>query len=356
MVDAESPSTSSAARYLQGARYHFPARIICRLVAALLLGACVVQPVLLASRAGASSLTDSLQAEAAQLSQQLVQEQLQVNTLEHQYELDSITIYQDAAAIAVVRHQIDNDQLRVHTDRVRLSEEAVSAYVNAGSSALNPTLSLFETNRQALGSRSEYENVAIGNTTVTLAALHTDQVRLDQAEAELTIRAGQDRAAQAAAASDLGRAQQVTAQLSSQQAMVNGQLAEAIAAERALEAAAAAATRQAAAAAATRQAEAASVGTPAPAVALSDPPLPPFLQCALQVESSGNYQAVSPNGQYMGGFQFLQSTWNLAAQLAGLPQLIGVPPNQASKAEQDTLAVALYNAEGERPWLGDCGS
>jgi hypothetical protein len=58
----------------------------------------------------------------------------------------------------------------------------------------------------------------------------------------------------------------------------------------------------------------------------------------------------------MGGFQFQQSTWNLAAQLAGLPQLIGVPPNQASKAEQDTLAVALYNAEGERPWLGDCGS
>jgi hypothetical protein len=78
------------------------------------------------------------------------------------------------------------------------------------------------------------------------------------------------------------------------------------------------------------------------------------LQCVLQAESGGNYSVVSPNGQYMGGFQFSQATWNEAAQLAGLPGLVGVPPNLASKADQDTLAVALYAADGEAPWYDSC--
>ena len=77
----------------------------------------------------------------------------------------------------------------------------------------------------------------------------------------------------------------------------------------------------------------------------------------VQAESGGNYGAVSPNGLYMGAFQFSQSTWNLAAQAAGLPSLVGVRPNLATKAEQDTVAVALYALDGEQPWLGDrCSS
>jgi hypothetical protein len=77
----------------------------------------------------------------------------------------------------------------------------------------------------------------------------------------------------------------------------------------------------------------------------------------VQAESGGNYQAVSPNGLYRGAFQFSQATWNFAAQAADRPDLIGVPPNEASKADQDTLAVALYALDGERPWLGDrCSS
>jgi len=62
---------------------------------------------------------------------------------------------------------------------------------------------------------------------------------------------------------------------------------------------------------------------------------------------------VSPNGLYMGAFQFSQPTWNYAARGAGRPDLVGIPPNKASKADQDTLAVALYALDGERPWLGD---
>jgi hypothetical protein len=89
---------------------------------------------------------------------------------------------------------------------------------------------------------------------------------------------------------------------------------------------------------------------------VTDPTLPPFLVCVRQKESGGDYQAVSPDGLYMGAFQFAQGTWNEAAQLAGLPQLMGVPPNDASVADQDTLAIALYNADGGQPWTGDCGA
>ena len=46
---------------------------------------------------------------------------------------------------------------------------------------------------------------------------------------------------------------------------------------------------------------------------LSDPALNPFLTCVIQAESGGNYGIVSPNGLYMGAFQFSQPTWNSAA-------------------------------------------
>ncbi len=74
----------------------------------------------------------------------------------------------------------------------------------------------------------------------------------------------------------------------------------------------------------------------------------------MQAESGGNYGAVSPGGTYMGGFQFSQATWNEAAQLAGMPQLINVPPNEATPAEQDDLAIALYEADGGQSWNDSC--
>jgi hypothetical protein len=73
----------------------------------------------------------------------------------------------------------------------------------------------------------------------------------------------------------------------------------------------------------------------------------------VQAESGGNYGAVSPSGTYMGAFQFSQPTWNFAARAAGLSYLVGLPPNRATKAEQDTVAVALFALDGQQPWLGD---
>jgi hypothetical protein len=94
---------------------------------------------------------------------------------------------------------------------------------------------------------------------------------------------------------------------------------------------------------------------PAAGAGLPDPALNAFLQCVIQRESGGDYGIDTGNGYY-GAFQFSQSTWNIAAQDAGLSYLVGVVPSSATKAEQDTVAVALYALDGGRPWTGDCGA
>ena len=141
---------------------------------------------------------------------------------------------------------------------------------------------------------------------------------------------------------------------------MNGELAVAVAQQQAQEAAAAAAAIAAARARASASANSAQV-TASSAGSFETAPLPTtvpslnsFLQCVIQAESGGDYQAVSPSGQYMGAFQFSQSTWNEAALLAGMPQLVNVPPDQATPAEQDDLAIALYNADGSHPWYDPC--
>jgi hypothetical protein len=80
----------------------------------------------------------------------------------------------------------------------------------------------------------------------------------------------------------------------------------------------------------------------------------PFLTCVRTRESGGNYSAVNPAGPYLGAYQFLQTTWNAAANHAGLTTLIGVPPNVATPYDQDHVAWVLYQWQGAAPWGGSC--
>jgi hypothetical protein len=79
----------------------------------------------------------------------------------------------------------------------------------------------------------------------------------------------------------------------------------------------------------------------------------PFLVCTRARESSGDYGAVSPSGYY-GAYQFLPSTWDLTAVHAGRPDLVGVLPSHASEYDQDEMAWALYQWQGNGPWGGRC--
>lgn len=80
----------------------------------------------------------------------------------------------------------------------------------------------------------------------------------------------------------------------------------------------------------------------------------PFLSCVRQRESNGNYGVVNPRGPWYGAYQFLASTWNIAAQHAGRTDLVGVIPSAASPADQDDVAWSLYQWQGAGPWGGGC--
>ncbi len=315
----------------------------------------------------AADQVSDLQAKATQVAKDLVLQQLQVDTYQQQYGADVTKVQQDEAAIGSTESQIQSDTNRVSRDRKRLQSEAVWAYIHLGGDA-NGTPTIFE-NQTVAPTRTEYEDVASGDISLTIDSIHIDENRLRAERATLAQQRAEDQATTNQEASLTNDARQTAASLAAQQSEITGQLAVAVAQQQAAQAAAA----QAAIRAAQAKTAAAAIATPSRApsttstvpqasgtVALStpaaDPQLPPFLQCVLQAESGGDYQAVSPDGQYMGGFQFSQPTWNEAAQLAGMPQLINVPPNEATPAQQDDLAIALYNADGEQPWNDSCAS
>ncbi|MDE0607990.1 MAG: transglycosylase family protein [Acidimicrobiaceae bacterium] len=71
-----------------------------------------------------------------------------------------------------------------------------------------------------------------------------------------------------------------------------------------------------------------------------------------QCESSGNYRAISisPAGRYRGAYQFSRSTWDWVAPKIGADYLVGVDPAEASPADQDRMALALWRINGWAPW------
>ena len=156
-------------------------------------------------------------------------------------------------------------------------------------------------------------------------------------------------------------------QIHAQQAALEEQLADLEAQAQAEAAAAAAAARAREEAAATRAraatpaaAAAAPKAAPAPAPKAAPPSRgthprhdEPFLVCTRARESSGRYGVVSGAG-YHGAYQFSPTTWNTAASNAGRIDLIGVLPSQASEYDQDELAWALYQWQGNGPWNGRC--
>ena len=321
----------------------------------------------------------ALKAQATQIARDLVLEQLQIGTYQQQYDVDTAKVQHDKVEIESSGARIQADVTRVARDRKRLQSEVVSAYIN-----VDPEVSgvgeLFEDQKDA-PTRTEYEEVASGDIALSVDALHTDEAGLRAARATLEQEEARDQATTNQEGTLADSAHQTAIQLASKQSEITGQLAAAVAQQQAAQAAAAAAAvraaqakaASAAAAAAERaaQAQAAAAAaraarptpsTPAAPQGFSagppsgDPPLPPFLECVLQKESGGNYGAVSPGGTYMGGFQFSQATWNEAAVLAGMPQLINVPPNEATPAQQDDLAIALYDADGQQPWNDSCRS
>jgi hypothetical protein len=94
---------------------------------------------------------------------------------------------------------------------------------------------------------------------------------------------------------------------------------------------------------------------PAPSVSSYSPSGGDFLSCIRQRESGGDYTIYNTGGSgAAGAYQFLPSTWSSIAGAVGRTDLIGVDPAQASPADQDAMAAALYAQQGSAPWGGAC--
>ncbi len=338
-----------------------PALLVSGLLAAT---AVVAAP---APRAGADPVT-SLRQRATVLSQQLVLEQLQVGVARQQASVASARLAQDAASIARLDAQLAADRQQVASATAAARAQALDDYMGAGTASAEALALMLSGGGQAQQDFTEYQSIAVGNIAVSLDRLHAAESELIAQQAVLQSVQASDQAALDARTNALRQAKADASALAASQAQVTGQLAAAVAQQAAAQRAAAQIALQAAQAArraAIGTRAGAPAGPPAPAPVASgpsgppganlpDPALNPYLQCVVRVESGGNYGAVSPNGLYMGAFQFSQPTWNAAALAAGLPSLVGVPPNTASKAAQDTLAVTLFALDGQQPWVDSC--
>ncbi len=337
--------------------------------------------VVAASRAAGADQLSSLRAQAAALSQQLIQQQLEVDSYRQRYSVVSAQVAADNQAMAQIGQQIDQDTQQIAAKVALVKSQAVRSYMDYGTGSGSTTASLFAGNQEHAQAASEYSSIAVGNITTAVDQLHTAQDQLQSHQATLRQQQAQDRADQASQAGALSQANASAGHLAALHSQVTGQLASAVAAQAATQqaaavAAVAAAQKQAAKSVPTHPSGSAATVTvptiPTPTAPgtttavpvtppsgaganLPDPALNAFLQCVIQRESGGNYGINTGNGYY-GAFQFSQSTWNIAAQDAGLSYLVGVLPSSATKAEQDTVAVALYALDGGRPWTGDCGA
>ena len=79
-----------------------------------------------------------------------------------------------------------------------------------------------------------------------------------------------------------------------------------------------------------------------------------FKECTLDIESDGNYGAVSPGGTYRGAWQFDQSTWDSNSAASGRDDLVGLDPASVAPGDQDEIAHVLYQSRGNQPWGGRC--
>jgi len=340
-----------------------------RSVFAALLSTLVVTTsltVVFVPRPAAADQISDLKAQATAVSQSLVQEQLQAGAYQLQYSVATQKVAADAHAMTQVDQLISHNEEQIDKDTLAIRQLAIVSYMNGGSVLSDSDSLLFSGNEQSGQVADEYAVIAAGNIEGALDQLHTAQHALQSHQATLQQEQTQDQSDQTQQSTDLAQAESTQHQMEFVQSQITGQLAAAIAQQAAAQAATAAAAVAAAqnaalaaaqnaalAAAQNAQATGSASGVTAPSTVVADPALNPYLQCVVQTESRGDYGAVSADGMYMGAFQFSQATWNMAAGVAGLSALAGVPPNRASKAEQDAVAVALYALDGNRPWLGD---
>ncbi len=242
--------------------------------------------------------------------------------------------------------QLPGLEAQLQSLRTEVQQRAAAAYVSRGGHQLSALFSSSDALDAAR--RAKWLDALNARDDVTLRALTKLEAQLDDQRTQL-------RHAQATQ-------QAAITQLQAQSAEITTKLQAAIDRLRSLQAAATQAAVVSRPVVPSGTGPGTSPSAPAPAAPVDYHPTPgthphhddPFLACTRGIESGGNYAAYNAAGPYLGAYQFLQSTWNSAANHAGRAELIGIPANTASQYDQDDVAWALYQWQGSGPWGGRC--
>jgi prefoldin subunit 5 len=257
--------------------------------------------------------------------------------------------------MATTEQQLQEMSARIDELRDEMEGRAVAAYVRAGSTELefglgNDEVALEVARRGALLNRLNRSDNELASHLSDLQetfAAKRDKLKADRAAYEQTLTLLRDEQAQL-------DAKLAKVQAAHNAALVKAQPAPAPGAP----APAPTAAPAPAPAPAPTSANVPAAPTPPPSYTPTPGEHPQhwdsFLACTRTVESGGNYQAYNPQGPWYGAYQFLQSTWNSAANHANRPELIGLDPRRASEYDQDDMAWTLYQWQGKGPWGDRC--
>jgi len=256
--------------------------------------------------------------------------------------------------IAQLQGRIDETRQRVTELKQITNDRAVAAYKRSGNSL--GSVFLDSSGAADTAQRIKLLDLVNAHDDDAVRLLRRSQDDLSREHQDLETARGQ----QADAVARLkDQDVEVNAKLVAAQTQRQVALDQQLQAQQQAEAEAAAAAAAAAAAPPTTQ-PAPRPNNPAPVPANSVPTggvsphhNDPYLTCVRRHESSDNYQAYNPGGPAYGAYQFLQSTWNLAANHAGRGDLVGLDPRRASQYDQDEMAWTTYQWQGKRPWSVD---
>ncbi|HXZ62406.1 MAG TPA: hypothetical protein VEG62_06660, partial [Acidimicrobiales bacterium] len=194
----------------------------------------------------AADQVQSLEARAASIAHDLVQEQLQVDAYQQQYSVASAKVAADTQSITAVDHQLGADQEQVTADTVDVRQLAVRSYMDGGADLSGPSVFQFAGAPESDQAASEYISIAATNFQSALDQLRTARDTLDKQEANLQEAQAVDRSNLERQAAFLAQASRTESSLTALHSEVTGQLATAVAQQDAIAAADAAAVVHAA--------------------------------------------------------------------------------------------------------------
>jgi cell wall-associated NlpC family hydrolase len=171
---------------------------------------------------GQAATVGSLQAQADRLQQQIQSTGAEISALGQRYDQAQDELASIDEQITATKDKIASDQHHVAVDQLHLRSAAVYAYMSVGMGGADSPL--FSGNQRTYAAAQEYGQVATGNLDVTLAQLHTAQVSLSAARANLLVQQGSAQAALNAAAEAQEQANQQQGALNADLSEVKGQL------------------------------------------------------------------------------------------------------------------------------------